>query len=263
MTTWRPDDAEIGAYVDGELGSAAAARVAYAAARDPAIAAAIAQITKLKSAIAEAAPDIRADEAELRGAPRGRRPSRRMAVASASIACILLLACVLAIVPMRNAPPPSFFDAGVAAHRAWSAGSHGSADRTDVARPASAANVVFAAPDLSAAQLALRTAEAVNFASGNFLHFGYVGTRGCRLSLFVRLDDAVPLPDRTDALGLRAAAWAWNGVGYLAVADGMDETHFRAITEALRQYTIERTPFGKETEDRLAVSRLRSKPCAA
>lgn len=257
----RPDYPEVCAYVDGELDAAAASRVAYAAARDPDIAAQIAQLTKLKSVLAgmpgEAAP---ADWAR----PRPHRSARRWGaglVAGAMFAA-LLSGVLVAERIIRTPAAPTFADLGLAAHRAWSesvSGPAGTATIHSVALSRSA----FTAPDLTAARLTLQTAEALGRGTHGILHFGYVGTRGCRLSLFVQLNAEATAAESVRGAGLRTSAWHEEGIGYLAVADAMDEAHFRTIVAALKQYSREPAPFSAPTETLLAESRQHAKPCTA
>jgi anti-sigma factor RsiW len=261
----RPDPAEISAYVDGELDPESAARLAYAAARDPAVAAEIAQLTKLKAAMADAVPEPSIADSATRGpdsAPvRPPLRARRGATVAAAGLAVALLAGLAGTALLPPPTPPGFAESAVAAHRAWSAdvpASGGGAERRLVAGGRS----LVAAPDLSAAQLALRTAEALEFAAGNVLHFGYVGTRGCRLSLFVSLD-AVPSAAKIDMPGVRSAAWSKDGVAYLLIAEGMDETRFRTIAAALRTHSIDRAPLAPPAQEALAESRLHSGPCTA
>lgn len=265
MTIQRPDYSEICAYVDGELDAEAAAHVAYAAMRDPATAAQIAQLTKLKSLTPGIVPEVQFDGLERDGAKkallhRARIRRKSMMAAAAAVAGLVVAGTMGALATWR-ASPPGAFNASVAVHRAWS-GTVGApqADRGET-RPAARTGNGFTAPDLSAAQLRLSTAESFETSSVNILHFGYVGTRGCRLSLFVGLKPAAPLPKDSDVPGLRTAAWLQGGVGYLVIADGMDEQHFQTVALALRQYSIDRAPFGRPVEDLLAESRLHSKPC--
>jgi hypothetical protein len=261
MTDGKPEFAEISAYVDGELDAADAARIAYAAARDPAVAAQIAQLTKLKSVLPDAIAEPNAAPFD---APPVRAGAHRRGLLAACIAGLVAVATAfLALTPFEPRTPSSTYQAALDRHKAWSA--QLGAPSADARRTAVAAGAerAFAAPDLSAARLALRTAEAFEAGSGNLLHFGYVGTRGCKLSLFVFLDGA-PKPLEGAGTGRPyATAWSNEGIGYLAVAEGMDEAHFRTVVAVLQRYSIHRDPIEGPLRQLLADSRSRSKPCLA
>jgi anti-sigma factor RsiW len=263
MSAERPDLATLSAYVDGELDAEAAARVAYAAARDPATAAQIAQLAKLKAVTPEVLPEPRLGRlaAALAQTSRARRPAglRGRAVAAALALGIAVLA-TLVLVGDGQPSPKGLLSLSVAMHRAWSSNVEASAEQV---RPASVMRGGFAAPDLSAAQLRLVTGEAFDYAARTVLHFGYAGTRGCRLSLFVHLDPAGALGDDAAGADLRTAAWTHQGIFYLVIADGMDEQHFRTVAAALQRYSIDRAPLDRPAAERLAESRLQSKPCPA
>lgn len=263
MSIDRPNYSEICAYVDGALDAGAAARVAYAAARDPETAAQIAQITKLKSVL----PEIHAGLVAVSEAPpRARKPVRRLgaALAAGTLGIALVLGLLAAERLVRAPASATFVEAGLATHRAWSASAAGAgagAGNDKMVQSATINGRLFTAPDLSAARLALQTAEALGHDTHNILHFGYVGMRGCRLSLFVLLQADMLTPETTAPPGSRMAAWHQKGIAYLAVADGMDEAHFQTIVAVLNQYSIEPAPLSPSTQTLLAESRLQSRPC--
>jgi anti-sigma factor RsiW len=265
MTDGKPDFAAICAYVDGELDPADAARVAYAAARDPAVAAQVAQLTKLKSVMPDAVVDLGGEPfAELPSRSKARARHVRTRLRAACIAGLVAVATAFfALTPFDSRTQSSTIEAALDRHKTWSAelgATSAGAQKTAVAAGAERA---FAAPDLSAARLALRTAETFALESGNVLHFGYVGTRGCKISVFVFLDGAPSAPEGAGIRHPYAAAWSNDGFGYLVVAEGMDAAHFATIVQVLQRYSIERTPIDGALGDRLAESRSRSKPCLA
>src|SRR5690606_20520502 len=121
-------------------------------------------------------------------------------------------------------------------HDAWvrAAGAH--------PQPVAAVPGVFA-PELGAAGLALATAERDVVIGGRpASHAGYVGSRGCRLSLFA-MSPGDPVPDVLtlgEADRLLWASWETRSARFLLIARKMDETRFATIAGVLRSMTSRR-----------------------
>jgi len=121
-------------------------------------------------------------------------------------------------------------------------------------------------PNLNSARLTLTHLESVTLADGGTaLHAGYRGTRGCKVSLLV-LPSGADLPrelTRRDEAALRAFAWQAGPLGYVLLAEGMDEARLALIAETVHRATLENSPFDGETRPALRQSRERSQPCHA
>ncbi len=121
-------------------------------------------------------------------------------------------------------------------------------------------------PDLKSARLTLTHLESVTLADGGAaLHAGYRGTRGCKISLLI-MPGGENLPrelTRRDDAALRAFAWRAGPLGYVLLAEGMDEARLELIAETVHRATIENSPVDAETRTALRESRERSQPCLA
>lgn len=263
MTGIRPDFEEICAYVDGELDAVAAARIALAAARDGAVAAQIAQLTELKSLLPDAVLDGGGTDLEFRAPTVRRGLPRRFGAIAASSLLLGILAGWGAFAPSLSISGASEYEIALARHHDWALRGNVPTATGDPATRTAAIEQRFVAPDLSAAQLSLRVAETFERGAGVVRHFGYIGTRGCKLSLFVMFDGSSFSPGAQNPSGPRRAAWSNDGVGFLTIADGMDERHFETIVAVLRDFSIERAPIAQPSVDQLVASRSRSKPCIA
>jgi hypothetical protein len=269
MTTQRPSWQALNAYVDGELSTAEAAAVARALADDRALADQVAKLTRLKAAAQEGIEDI--DLA----LPTPRRRAWRPAAFAASLAAVLAIGWAVAFAPWQGSSRPAWIAQARALHEAWAT------VEDQPTEPSVGSGVVLAAlrqlgpdgylkvylPDLSAARLTLSRLETVTLParSDEALHAGYRGTRGCKVS-FVILADGAALPGeftRQDDGALSTYAWRIGPLGYLIVAEGMDEARLRLIAETMHRATIETSPFGPETRTALRESRERSAPCLA
>ena len=178
----------LNAYVDGELPVHASARIARAVASDLETANRVAALTQLKAAVGDAlagAPEI--------ALPPPARPRRRRRLLAAAATVAVMLSAAAASLLGVLAPTgerAAWLARGAAVHRDW--------DGTAAAAAASARAGVYLeavarlgpaafVPDLRAARLRVARiaylAPAAEGAGG--LHVGYVGTRGCRISLWI------------------------------------------------------------------------------
>lgn len=274
MTRQDPSWEALNAYVDGELPAGEAAEVARALARDPALASQVASLTRLKAATQEMAQDLAQDRG---GAgdialpePRSRR-WRRPAIAAA-LGLVLAIGLAASLVPSMSERPPSWVTQVRAQHEAWTL-------PQDLAPPEVGGVVLVALgpggadgylkayiPNLNSARLTLTHLKSVTLAVGGpALHAGYRGSRGCKVSLLVLAGNA-DLPrelTRRDDGALRAFAWQVGPLGYVLLAEGMDEARLALIAETVHRATIENSPFDTETRTALRESRARSQPCQA
>jgi|GEM_PF-391278 len=116
-------------------------------------------------------------------------------------------------------------------------------------------------PDLQASKL--RITHVARFGR-NGLHVGYVGTRDCHLSLFIRPGTSIgPVALHAFLLGdSELFTWRTNQLDYLLLAAGMDKTRLRLIAQDTFQATRALQPFGPKMQLALRINRLNSPPCA-
>jgi hypothetical protein len=260
----------LNAYVDGELPAGAAAEVARALARNPTLASQVASLTRLKAATQEMVQDLsRASEIVL-PAPRNRR--WRPPALAASLGLVLAIGLAAALLPNLGERPPPWVTQARVAHEAWATSRDPAPLEVDgvvlVALGQAGAGSYLKAylPDLKSARLTLTHLESVALADGGAaLHAGYRGTRGCKITLLI-LPGGAALPrqlTRHDDAALRAFAWRVGPLGYILLAEGMDEARLELIAETVHGATLENSPLDAETRTALRESRERSQPCLA
>lgn len=230
------DDVELNAYVDGELPPAQAASLGRRAARDPDLALRIARLHRLKAAVAgtfDAAANRLARLPAPQPAARPARVRARRRWQPAALAAALVLGIAVGGAAMLRQPSPAP-DPAVALHDAW-AGS----DAQGTAEAPVWLTSVIEATGLSLA----RVAPVRSHDGPPGVHYAFVGTNECRLSLF-----EMPAAAGTDSLltllvqgNLRSARWQAGGNGYLVIARNMDGARFATIVAALKEATISRT----------------------
>lgn len=275
MSTSQPFDhapswAELNAYVDGELDSEEAARVAAAAAADHRLAREIAQLAELKSSLqasAEALPP------ELLQAPLRRHRARR--VAQALAACILLavMAGGLWLTYPRLQPPTRLeatLQTAESLHETWLQGAGEAAEPSAGVLLATLQDfgLPLQIPDLSDTRLSIAHI-ALAGPQRDVLHVGYLGTRGCQVSLlaFRSQEKAVAgFPQKlTHRTGDGEEAYFWKGgsVAYVLLADGMESERMALIARAVEEATRRLAPMPAKTRSALAHNREKSAPCLA
>lgn len=271
MTDSTPSWETLNAYVDGELPAAEAAEVARALARDRTLADRVASLARLKAATQDTvrAPDGAVELAL--PAPQGRHWRPLAGAASLLLAAAIGLAASFG--SWQDAPPPAWVIEARTTHDAWippqEPPSPGPGGVVLVALGAAGVGGHLKAylPDLSSARLTLTHLESLTLPRGGgaTLHGGYRGTRGCKVSLLI-LSDGRALPrdlTRRDDAALRAFAWQAGPLGYILLAEGMDEARLELIAETVHRATLENSPFDPETRTALLESREHSQPCQA
>ncbi len=275
MTRQEPSWETLNAYVDGELPTGAAAEVARALARDRALADRVASLTRLKAATQET---VRNPEDTIEIVVPGRlRRNWRPAALAASLVLVAAIGLAALFISWQGERPPAWVIQARALHDAWIVAPDmtplGLGGVVLVAQDQAGAERYFRAylPDLTSAQLTLTRIETVTLAQvstlagGAALHAGYRGTRGCKVSLLV-LPGGEALPrelTRRDDAALHAFAWRAGPLGYVLLAEGMDEARLALIAETVHRATLENSPFDTETRTALRQSRERSQPCQA
>lgn len=250
---------KLNAYVDGELPPAEAADVASQVATDRGVAAAVATLTRLKATAAAAG---------IEGAPAAiaatRAPAaRRWAMAAA--AAVLMGVSGTWLLYGRDAP-----DARLAAlierHAAWA--EQASVETVDSSTAARVLvglgrlGVTAEIPDLSDAGLQLARVAVLDPTGGTTgLHIGYVGTRGCRVSLIVEPAVAYHALAASRPDGAEIASWVVDGVAYTLLASGMHPPRFATIAASAEAATRSRVPAPAEIREALRGQRDASPPC--
>jgi anti-sigma factor RsiW len=224
----------LSAYVDGELDAANAARVADAAASNPALATAIARLQGLRASVAAGIPEfVHLPTASVRQAKVRWRRLHRIAIA-ASVA-ILLLGGLAVFINQSGEQTPRLakeLAPAVAIHDRW----------LESSQPAMPLEAVAAVPLdrlLAATGLRLVLKDRTELDDGiEAVHSRFVGERGCRLSFFESVASRSADPERMD-IGhdgaLRLARWTDGRLAFVVVARDMDPVRFATIAGALRE----------------------------
>ena len=227
----------LNAYVDGELSAREKAAVAEDIAGDPSLARAVALLQGVKAELSEFPGKAPARQR------RGGRFSLPF-VPWLSAACLALLIAGGAILASQLTTPET--SPLLAQHQEWA----------DTARPGGAptpytgvAKAFFAPqlPSLEPFGLRLDRAGLVSLADGEeALHAGYVGQRGCRISLFLlppdSASDSLALP--TEILQASGQAGSWR---YRLLAQDMDSARFALIAAALDEQLRLVAPLSEES----------------
>jgi len=244
----RPDIAIINAYVDGELEAADAAGVAEAIAADSQLASMVANLHAMKSAVGDA---FNTSEV-IAVTPQKPYLSRASLMALAASLVVAVIGSGLWYgLSQRNTD--DVISQALLQHDNW------------LVKPQAAQNGIINAaalitPDLTPAGLTLAGVQK-NIPLGDTFgqRYAYVGTRGCKLSLFVSERDhafeGIGNTARPDALIVK---WAVANRGFLLVARNMNQERFRVIAKALEAATARAVALDEPM--RLAMLQTR-KPC--
>ena len=247
---------QVNAYVDGELDPAMAADVAAAVANDRALAGAVAAISRLKAAAAEGL------ETPAISLEMPRRPWRRIALAAS---VVLGIGLVAAVSLQRGEDGPGSLARLGERHASWAAAeSPDTGDSLAGVTLAGLAQLGFAAeiPDLSEAGLLLAQVSVVGGrdADGG-LQVRYLGSRGCRVSLFVERASGEGAVGRRDVGSVYAASWLVRDLRYTLMASGMHEPRFGTIAAAAEAATRRDRPTVDTLREALRSQREQSPPC--
>lgn len=240
----------LNAMADGELDAAGQAALAARLSREGRLVAGLGQITSLKAALAEVgagAPPMPQVEAT---PPRVRFSPGRIAAAAACLALLVL--------PFGRMTQPTPFELALASHRAFVSAEDG-VDSSGVVM-AQAMRPKTIVPDLSDAGLVVRYVATEMILGQEALHLGYVGSRGCRVSLWMRAGAPAFAPAAPAGRSV-AAAWHANGVAYLLLASGMPVHRFQVIAATAERVTREAGEIAVEERLALRAGRAASAPC--
>ena len=226
----------LNAYVDGELSAREKAAVAEEIAGDPSLARAVALLQGIK-----------AELSEFPGSAPARRRGGRFSlpfVPWLSAACLALLVAGGAILASQLTAPET--SPLLAQHQEWA----DTAQPGGAPAPYTGVAKAFFAPQLPLLEpfgLRLDRAGLVLLADGEeALHAGYVGQRGCRISLFLlppdSTSDHLALP--AEILQASGQAGAWR---YRLLAQDMDSARFALIAAALDEQLRLVAPLSEES----------------
>ncbi|WP_114964731.1 anti-sigma factor family protein [Alkalilacustris brevis] len=239
---------KLSAYVDGELAPEDAAQIARRAASDPAVARQLAMLQSLRAEIAVIAPDVVVPELGRIGPSIGRRTEHEMPrlpqLAAAAVFFALLIGAgwLVGSQPQANASDPERNLAHlIESHDTWR---DNPVPMHNVSAP-----VAPRITNLMAETGLQLVHEELLALPGNTTvrHSGYLGSNGCRLSLF---EIAAPIRQAAAAdtmlafsqnEGLLQATWASGATRYIMLARDMDSVRFTTIASSIRE-ALETTP---------------------
>ena len=265
MSRPSPDWKTLNAYVDGELEAAEAGRVAEAAGSDPAVAAQIAALYRLKGLVRSAVPSPPAGLAAGIAAPV-RRP-RGLAVAAVLAATIVVGGSLWLTLEGRPRPelPQAAMRTARALHERWlGSGSSGETTGARVLAALSDFGSMPVVPDLTGTGLTIGFVANATRDGHRILQVGYRGRHGCHLSMFVFNDLALPqAAAEIEAGGVLAYGWQARQLGYLLFAEGMDGNRFDLIGREVERATRAGKPLDRRDQIRLAQNKRESASCKA
>lgn len=212
----------LNALADGELAPAEQRAMAERLANSPETAEKLRGIVRLKQELQAQPADRAPPMPKLSPSPR---PSWKRV---AAIAAALVVAAAVALAPalLQRDLTESFLTASLAAHEQFA-----------TSPPQSAATVAPAAAISVTNELARLGLQPVwhTISAAGQVRIGFVGARGCRLSLHVS-PQAEPAPARTPT---SLAGWNAGGRGYLLIATGMPQARFEMIAGFIKALTGE------------------------
>ncbi|MCB1739422.1 MAG: hypothetical protein KDK91_03570 [Gammaproteobacteria bacterium] len=252
------DPALLSAYVDGELDPLQAADIARAVARDPRLAARVALLAHLKATVSQSP---RAPSLPTLAVP-AREQSRRL---TQTMRAMILLVSVLlsADAPHSEAGWLGALSAAQRMHRAW---------QPSESAPASAAPTLAAllrrvhapqgvVPDLQDVGLSI---DDVRYESDPArVHVGYLGVRGCRVSLVMFADPTgFPQTMQSRRLGSRTVhAWRAHHIGVVLLGERMPASRLRTIAAVIQEHVRTLQPLDADGRALLLASRKSALPC--
>lgn len=259
----KPTTDQLNAYVDGELSPEEAAFVARAIAEDPPTAELVSKIAALKAILPKTVPTRPQILFESSRIATSRRFHSAFATKKLAAGLLFLISAgIIGFLILANSNAPlSLQTAALNQHLEWSRNEPETATRSskmDIAAKTGG----FRPPDLSAAKLTLVINKTRAIRDGNITHYGYAGTRGCRLSLFVASTAASAMDEISDT-SVRQAAWQSDGRSFLLLSSGMDADRFTHLASTIEQYSRGLEVIDQETRQQLAHARGEAIPCRA
>ncbi len=264
VVTTKPTIEQLNAYVDGELSPDNAAKIANAIANDAEIAQMVSKLSMVKASLPGAVPErptLSFEQDEFAKAPPFIHASTLI-----KAACIAFLFIAAGLITYRSLAPDvqdsSWKQIAVTQHNVW-AGDDGSVAKTGLNTKVSASGDFFRPPDLSAAKLSLVFSNTSKIGTSTLIHYGYTGTRGCRLSLFVAEPAALQPKKIERNMAIEYSEWQAGGRSYLLLSTGMDHERFANLAATIERYSNGQKLIDGETRLQMAMQRKDAAPCAA
>ena len=262
-----PTEEMLNAYVDGELSPDEDAYVADAIAHDPRLAARVATLSRVKSALSGLA--VEPPEGIL--LPGARRSKAMLAVAASVGLFVAVVTGLMTGFLQPDGDRNGWYREAAAIHAEWAQQpavlNAREVDANLYLASVDRLHLPIHAPDLTSAKLRLTYLRFYE-ADGKFpaaMHLGYTGQRGCRLTLWVTSAPAAlgtNLGEIRDGT-MRSFRWRADKVAYALFATGMAEQRFTTIADKV--YKATRARHGFDDETRLALNDVsrRAPPCMA
>jgi len=248
----------LSAYVDGELDAAEQTWVRETMARDQEVARQVMLLSKLKSAVNDAVPGF---DVEL---PKAKPVASLRNIAAAAM-LLFILSSAWVTYSMISKPTEDPQNLLQLAHSSWNSDDAATIDDKLLTLANVPSNLEIAyVPDLASAKLVVAHVAVLEFVGRPHLVVGYLGSRGCRVTLMVSAADGrdiKPVQQLTDSGGLHQASWQSQGLNYALIAKGMDAGRFQVLVSSISEGSLRNQPFSNETVMALARSRAESKPC--
>lgn len=243
-------DADLSAYLDGELDPAEASRVARLIASDQSMARRLAKMSEIKALVSGMTPEVVFVTLPQRSMGRRVLPFMLAGCLSLLIASASWFALEGGAQRVGEAV---ILEAALQHDRAIEAAS---APRP---APATAPAGMFA-PEMVAAGLSLAFVRDEVVIDGKAaLQAGYVGRYGCRLSLFrIARPDHAQAFDMSSHDGLLHASWSGPTAQFLLIARDMDEARFAVLAGVLKSVS---EGGGDKEPEMIASLRVMRQPC--
>jgi len=253
MTGPTPDFDTLNAYVDGELEPPAAAAVARAAAEDPDVAAELAKLHAMKATLRDAFDTSTVITVTPPRSSMGHLP--RLAIGAGLAVAIVAAGLWFGMDRFgHQGASADVFAAALGNHDKWLS--------EPVRMETIPVTAGFVLPDLTLSGLRVESVDRnVDLSGVPATRIGYVGHKGCHLSLFVLQDkQAVDTGEIGDNDLLHADSWVVGGTSYLAIARLMDPVRFATVAHALRLATEKGVPLDARIRTALAKAH---QPCVS
>ncbi|MEM8688156.1 MAG: hypothetical protein AAGF81_12550 [Pseudomonadota bacterium] len=250
--------------MDGELDAATKAEVAAAVAADAKLARKVAQLSLLKAALPEAMPEMpELVETAGKSSAAPSESTTNWRNLAASLAVFVLVGCTVAGVLVWQSlveDSSSWHLQAKDIHSQWAVNPTTASELHSVSNDSPVVGVDI--PDLSSARLAISRLQRVRLGDHLATHVGYVGTRGCRVSLFIFHDEQLSQPASAGLpAGMRKANWRAGRRSYLILSTGMDVRRFTQLASSIKAFTRDPNLLDQSAKQQLAEARRTSRAC--
>jgi len=263
----RFDSETLGAYVDGELSSYESAEIANRIAIDPDLAQQVATLSSLKAALGSASCGL---EGSLQIDLELPVKERHRLSWVAAIAGVFVLGALIATLIMNSASllPNQGLRLAEEVHKDWLEQKMQSGapelQQSTFVNP-DYLQIDAYVPDLSEVNLAFSGVRNISSASSKGIHVGYLGPKGCMVSLVVLDNTAGLSPELAyfERDGRLLYGWQVKQTGFYLLAYKMDPARLSEVARVVNRLTRERLPLDPESIIALKQARSSSKPCLA